>query len=530
MGLVRSARRRWPLIEWDPATEAEAMMREALAASDQEHYFRILARSELLLPVSADALTGRAPMGWGTWTTANRTHVLAFTSPQSLYACLNEPGASYRSVPFQMLSTDWPNYEWWLAVNPGLPIEAYLPSWFVSQLTLGEVRLPGRTMGARARMAQSDLVAALAGRNRATVAPSVNAPPVTTPPRPMPRPMDRLAERSMERPRQPDPPPERYGERLGERLKASSAPVTAVPPVTAAPPVNPPPVRPPVVDVETVDAEIVVDYPASGSSRVYTTEATVADTYEPPYGRGPGAGVTFSARTGTRTSDGYEPEAGFGPRSSPRYGTAARGGDTVRVTPAGSRPASAEEPLDAEVVSSPPSRAAGFVPANETEVNLLAAAEENNTDAFLSTLLLARIILPVPHGTPSNARPRDGDFPWQTERVDGQRYIPVYTSPERFAEHALGRFGTGVSSVVLRFVQLFGSWPAEEISFAINPGTAVGATLPGSQIVALAVWANDVGLRDEPSAELAVPTKVEPATSVAGAPTVGATKAIVMQR
>ena len=234
-----------------------------------------------------------------------------------------------------------------------------------------------------------------------------------------------------------------------------------------------------------------------------------------------------------RTSEGYEPEAGFGPRSSPRYGTAPRGGDTVRVMPAGPRPASAEEPLDAEVVSSPPSRAAGFVPANETEVNLLAAAEENNTDAFLSTLLLARIILPVPHGTPSTARPRDGDFPWQTERLDGQRYISVYTSPERFAEHAIGRFGTGVSSVSLRFVQLIAAWPDEETSFAINPGTAVGATLPGSQIVALAAWANDVGLRDEPSAEVALATKkVEPthSTGVAGAPAVGATQATIMQR
>ena len=197
------------MIEWDPATEAEAMMREALASSDQENYFRVLARSEMLLPVSAEALAGRAPMGWGTWTTANRTHVLAFTSPQSLYACLNEPGASYRSVPFHVLSADWPNYEWWLAVNPGLPIEAYLPSWFVSQLTRGEVRLPGRTMGARARMAQSDLAVALAGRNRATVPPTLTAQataaaPVTTPPRPMPRPMER--DRPTERSRPPERP------------------------------------------------------------------------------------------------------------------------------------------------------------------------------------------------------------------------------------------------------------------------------------------------------------------------------------
>src|SRR5258705_1924084 len=142
-------------------------MREALAASDQEQYFRILAQLELVLPVSADALAGRAPMGWGTWTTGDRTHILAFTSPAALRLCLNEPSGSYRPMPFQALAAQWPNYEWWLAVNPGLPIEAYLPSWFMSQLTRGDVQLPGRTMGARARMAQSDLATALGGRIRA---------------------------------------------------------------------------------------------------------------------------------------------------------------------------------------------------------------------------------------------------------------------------------------------------------------------------------------------------------------------------
>ena len=36
--------------EWEPATEAEAAMRDALRANDQELYFRILARADLLLP------------------------------------------------------------------------------------------------------------------------------------------------------------------------------------------------------------------------------------------------------------------------------------------------------------------------------------------------------------------------------------------------------------------------------------------------------------------------------------------------
>ena len=54
------------MIDWEPATETEAALSEALRTGDQELYFRILARTELLLPVSPEALAGRAPMGWGT--------------------------------------------------------------------------------------------------------------------------------------------------------------------------------------------------------------------------------------------------------------------------------------------------------------------------------------------------------------------------------------------------------------------------------------------------------------------------------
>src|SRR4051812_2126898 len=98
--------RGWPMTDWNPATEAEAALGGALAGSDQEQYFRVLSRTELLLPVSVEALAGRAPMGWGTWTTGNRTHVLAFTSPVALQACLNEPGGTFRTVPFHTLAAE----------------------------------------------------------------------------------------------------------------------------------------------------------------------------------------------------------------------------------------------------------------------------------------------------------------------------------------------------------------------------------------------------------------------------------------
>ncbi|MEU8191622.1 SseB family protein, partial [Micromonospora carbonacea] len=107
------------MTDWEPATEAEAAMRDALRANDQELYFRILARTDLLLPVSAEALAGQVPMGWGTWTTGGRTHVLAFTSPAALRACLGGSPAPSRRSAYADLAAEWPNHEWWLAVNPG---------------------------------------------------------------------------------------------------------------------------------------------------------------------------------------------------------------------------------------------------------------------------------------------------------------------------------------------------------------------------------------------------------------------------
>ncbi|GHJ17987.1 hypothetical protein TPA0908_59820 [Micromonospora sp. AKA38] len=132
---------------WEPATEAEVAMRDALRAQDQQQYFRVLTHVDLVLPIA-----GGPTAGWGTWTSEGRTHVLAFTSVAALRASLGENAGATRLVAYPDLAAAWPNQEWWLAVNPGLPIEGYLPAWYVAQLARGDVRLPGRTMGARARL------------------------------------------------------------------------------------------------------------------------------------------------------------------------------------------------------------------------------------------------------------------------------------------------------------------------------------------------------------------------------------------
>src|SRR6202008_3204421 len=96
-----------PVTDWGPATDPEAALNEALRTGDQELYFRILARTDLLLPVADDS-PGRGSAGWGTWTTGGRTHVLAFTSVDAMRICLAEHAGSARRVPYHDLAAAWP--------------------------------------------------------------------------------------------------------------------------------------------------------------------------------------------------------------------------------------------------------------------------------------------------------------------------------------------------------------------------------------------------------------------------------------
>ncbi|TDC70120.1 hypothetical protein E1193_30085 [Micromonospora sp. KC606] len=175
----------------------------------------------------------------------------------------------------------------------------------------------------------------------------------------------------------------------------------------------------------------------------------------------------------------------------------------------------------------PPAADPAFQPANEVEEELLDAAGAGSTDTFLSTLLLARVLLPVAPDSAPGSRPGDPGFVWRTEELDGERYVVVHTSPQRLADHG----GEGVETVEVRFMQLIRRWPEEDWSFAVNPGTPVGAKLPGEQIVALANWAAEVGLGDDAGTEPAAPSAPKPANTPRHVPpAVDPTKPVVMQK
>src|SRR5262249_32013738 len=74
-----------------------------------------------------------------------------------------------------------------------------------------------------------------------------------------------------------------------------------------------------------------------------------------------------------------------------------------------------------EARTSRPSQPPGpFAPANDVEENLLEAVTSGQTDKFLSTLLLAKVLIPIPPGEPPDVRPDSPTFPWRREVVDGQ--------------------------------------------------------------------------------------------------------------
>ncbi|MGN9774705.1 SseB family protein [Micromonospora sp. H33] len=748
------------MTEWEPATEAEAALRDALRANDQQLYFRILSRTDLFLPVSAQALAGQAPMNWGTWTTGGRTHVLAFTSAAAMRACLGEHAGASRRAAYDELASQWPNHEWWLAVNPGLPIEGYLPAWYVAQLSRGDVRLPGRTIGARARLERAETLARVraaesapgGGEDQPTTGPqgrepsAGQAPEGTVPLRPAPAPVPppgtplrspaELRAAALRRPladagRVATPagetdarwpaPPDPGGDRAGRRpadaptngrtggeperpnrrsfFEAASGRATrderAVPPprfargsqpfprrqprtdptsesptqafaggdATRADRDAPPsalapagetsrtpqpraageetrPVRFPVPDPATLQAyarptadeeatqtlprrrptppppdpePASIAEPVSGPPaprRGFTPiviEGTIIESRDltvppaDPVGatglrndpalavgtgaaallddRGPGVEPSPAAESLPQrpavadtpgTAGGWEPtrpdaehpqpgptlhplddQEVTAPIPVPRPHVPEQAGPTpdalvavpvvddpapvvaagtfaAHPTVAGGTPVPdpvgapgtagpdlAGAPADAPVApatAGPVDAAprpvgpavpvpADFAPANAVEEDLLDATGAGSTDTFLSTLLLARVLLPVAPDSAPGSRPGEPGFVWRTEELDGETFVVVYTSPERLAEHT----DAAVETVRVRFVQLIHRWPDESWSFAVNPGSPIGAKLPGEQIIGLANWAAEVGLGADTGAEPEAP-------------------------
>ncbi|AVT41888.1 hypothetical protein C6W10_28740 [Plantactinospora sp. BB1] len=262
----------------------------------------------------------------------------------------------------------------------------------------------------------------------------------------------------------------------------------------------------------------------SGTAPTAPIPGAAAPTQPIPGGAAPTQPIPAAAAStqpipaGTATTE--QIPAGAGPTEPIPAGAA--GGQQPDAGPGTTDPVAAGPPAGADPA---PARRlpSDFTPANEVERSLLDAAGDGSTDTFLSTLLLARVLLPVAFNSAPGSRPGDDGFEWRTELLDGERYIVVFTSPERLGDH----LPETIDTVEVKFAQLIRRWPDDNYSFAVNPGTPVGAKLPGGQIVALANWAAEVGLGDDtgepapqaPAEEEAPRSTYAPAPEDPGRPT-----------
>jgi hypothetical protein len=296
------------------------------------------------------------------------------------------------------------------------------------------------------------------------------------------------------------------GEPAAPVLQRPDSPLPTRTPMAQTPPL-PAHIPPPSDDAESAPAT------ADESAEQLQDDAPGQDLDAVPPGRmtPPSAqplSAAAQAPAGVRAPAGDQPApAAQAPTVAPRAGIAppvipgaAGAGRSPGAGPAVTRPAPlAVRPTVASTAGAP---AAGpepddddFVPANDVERDLIQAVDGISTDAFLSTLLLATVLVPVaPNSRPGSA-PGESGFAFRTEETDGERYLVVFTSRDRLAEH----FAEPARTVAVRFVDLIRNWPDPAWSFAVNPTSVIGARYPGPQVIALAAWAVEAGLGGDPA-------------------------------
>lgn len=125
-------------------TELEELLAAAASGPDGLRSALLAVReADLVLPVSPPAAAGRAPLSWATATVEGRSWLLAFTSVDAFERAGRVPGDAHRPIGFLPLAAFWPDAQWNLAVNPGLPSQLLLEAGTVIRLARTEPLVGG---------------------------------------------------------------------------------------------------------------------------------------------------------------------------------------------------------------------------------------------------------------------------------------------------------------------------------------------------------------------------------------------------
>jgi hypothetical protein len=125
---------------WEPSNDLERALLEAALADDRASYFRLVAVADLYLPqLSGEEAAGQR---FVTVRLFEHTFLPVFTSWQALGEQFRGVADAYTVTNYAELSRKWPDPRWRLAINPGTPLDAYLPVEGVADAAVGDVEMP----------------------------------------------------------------------------------------------------------------------------------------------------------------------------------------------------------------------------------------------------------------------------------------------------------------------------------------------------------------------------------------------------
>ncbi|WP_165950409.1 SseB family protein, partial [Actinomadura sp. GC306] len=432
---------------WRPTSELEHRLQETVRAGDQESYFRLIADSELVVPVPPDLvdgmLAGEAQPSWHTQEEDGRVHVLAYTSAAAMRTCLGPSYRHFMTVRFGEIAETWPDDRWWLAIDApargvpaALPIESRLPAWFVRQVAGGDGRPP-----------QVGRVAApweeLRGQHRELPreAPRQEFQPANDVERELLRAaanndhdlfLQTLAGTDVLLPVPDDTDYALRPGRPGFPWQTREVDGSTVVPVFTSP------------------ERLVEAARTAGTGTEYIKlPFTVALRYWPDHdwvlaiNSGSPAGGTILAQ------------------QLPGLATWADQRAAQRMTD-------------------------GFEPQNDIEGQLFEAARRRDTDGFFKILLGAQVLVPAEPDTPWGIAPGEAGFPWRPVPVHGRTSIQIFTSLKWMTD------AVGSSRFIMpTLLDMVAAWPDTGWDLVLNPGTPIDATMPGDKIRSLGPPAAD---------------------------------------
>jgi hypothetical protein len=126
---VSERRSALPLPAVSPAV-LEAGLVDAKRRADRRAYLALLQDAGLFVPSSGTS----QGVEFATTQLTDGTYVLTFTSPETIHRVLGDQARSHRHVTMAQLAAEWPNLEWKLSIDLGLPSEAYFDATVVTGL------------------------------------------------------------------------------------------------------------------------------------------------------------------------------------------------------------------------------------------------------------------------------------------------------------------------------------------------------------------------------------------------------------